>query len=465
MSEERQRVLRMLKAGRISVEEAEALIMALEEAEGEVGDYGEEPGYADAPTHKAAAQEAQAPAEPPAAGAGSEQVAGPRRAAGTAPRDESLAGELRSLVDEIASSIDVDEIVRTVRGSVETIRDSLERSKLDADRVKAEVRRAARRAREETRRALREHRRHGLAMSISRAIDGLWGMEEAAGSWSHDGDLPSGGKLAVRNTWGDVRLTPSPDALLHAKATTRAWGRDGADAAGTLDQVRITAGWEGEAFEIRAHPPATRRTRVDLDIQVPPGVEVDLNQVKGDVEAEGLSGSLTVHATSGDIRARGQGGSLHVDTIRGDVEAVRVGGGVRVRSMRGDVTVEACRGAVSARTKKGDIAVKRPTGAMTLDLSTASGDVEAEVARFCAGAESVLSTMSGEIAVHLGPDAGCSLTARVASGEIHTDIPLWDVRQDRRSLQASFGSPGAKLALSTMSGDIAVVGYSSPSPE
>lgn len=501
MSEERQRVLRMLKTGKITVEEAEALIRALEEAEGEVGGYSEDAVHVGVPADETAAEVPGQAAQIPTAGSGREQSAGSSQAAGVAPGDEDLAGEFRRLIDEIVSSVDVDEIVRSVRGSVETIRESLEKSRFDAGRVRAEVRRAARRAREETRKAARECGRHGLGMSISRAIDGLWGMEEVGGSWSYDGELPAGKTLVIRNTWGDVKLNPSPDALLHARASKRAWGRDEGDAAATLDQLRVTARWEGGAFEIRAHPPATRRTRVDFDIQVPSGVEVDLSQVRGDVEAEGLSGSLVVHTTSGDVKARDQSGSLRVESIRGDVEAMRVGGEVRIRSKRGDITLgevggpaeidslsgdvstsrvagdltvrtlrgdirtEACRGTIFARTKRGDIAVRRPTGALALDLSTASGDVEAEVGRLSADAGSVLSTMSGDITVRLGPDAGCSLTARVVSGEIHTGVPLREARQDRRSLQAAYGSGGARLTLSTVSGDITLAGYSSPASE
>ncbi|MDI6771506.1 MAG: DUF4097 family beta strand repeat-containing protein [bacterium] len=397
MDEERQRVLRMLKAGRITVEEAEALLEAL--GEEQVG---------------------------PAASTGTPDAGTPAARPADARRDD-----LQGLIDEIMASIDVEGIVSTVRASVDTVRESLRRSKVDVHRIRGDVRRAA-----------REARRRGIRFRITEAIEGLWGMVGAAGAWSHDAVLEAGQRVTVHNLWGDTRLSASTDGHVHARASIRAWGRDDAEAAATRDRVRITAGSEGQGFAIRAEPRGTgtpRRVRVDFDLAVPPGISVAVTQTKGDLQASEIEGHLTAHLMSGDIAVAGARGILEL------------------RTLRGDIVIEAAGGQISAHSKSGDLVLRRPTAAVALDLSTVSGDVEAEVGQFVAGSISRLATVSGDLTTRLGPRAGCRVNARVASGEIRTGEGLDEVQRGQRSLQGVHGSSDATLDLSTMSGDILIV--------
>ncbi len=484
MSEERQRVLQMLKAGKITVEEAEALLEALE-AEQEAGSEG--PGQQPA----AASTERGAPAQSPTGPTPAVDAPAGTASSGEQPPDRPK--EVHQLIDDIIASVDVDGIVATVQ-------ESLRRSRVDVHRIKDEVRRAAYRAREESRRAAREYRRHrfgrrGFGMSISRAIEGLWGLSDASGTWSHEADLGAGRSLSIGNIWGDVKLEPSPDGRLHLEAATRAWGHDEAEARSHRDQIRITAADEGSAYAVRVEPPAgnlPRRFRVDFDIKVPAGVSVAVSQAKGDIDAQGLTGTLTISVASGDVTVRGQGGSVRVESAKSDVTLERIGGDARVsskhgdvvladvggraevslfngditatrikgdvdlRTLHGDVELQEAAGRIVAHTKSGDLSLAQPAGPVVLDLQTASGDVEVEIGQLSAGASSTISTMSGDVAVRLGEGARCRITARVTSGDIRADAPLVNVQQSRQSLQGVVGSPDATLDLSTVSGDISI---------
>ncbi len=441
MSEERQRVLQMLKAGKITVEEAEALLEALEEEQQAVPSETAA-GTPAGTTVAAGARSAQAPAgtEP------SEGQPGDRR------------GEFHRLIDDIVASVGVDSIM-------ETVRESLKRSKVDMQRIKDEVRRATHRAREESRRAAREYRRysrhgfghHGFGMSISRAIEGLWGLSDASGSWTHEADLAAGRSLAIRNTWGDIRLEPSADGRLHLDAVTRAWGRDQAEARRNLDQLRITARDEDTGFTVRVEPPAgdlPRRVRVDLKAQVPTGVAVDAALARGDVDARGLGGDLAISVISGDVSIRDHQGSVRIESAKSDAALERVAGDVQVSTKHGDVTLTDIGGRADVSVLHGDISVSRVKG--DVDLRTLSGDVDAGVEAFSPGTTSVMSTMSGDVAVRLGERAHCRITARVTSGEIKVSAPIADVQQNRRWLQGVIGSPDAALELSTVSGDVSI---------
>ncbi|MGQ0568592.1 MAG: DUF4097 family beta strand repeat-containing protein, partial [Armatimonadota bacterium] len=470
MSEEQQRVVRMLKAGRVTVEEAEALLEAL----------GEEQEEKVRPPETAAVQDA--------AGASARAEAGP---APTAPPEEPVTERRRDfhrMIDDILTSVDVD-------GIMETMRESLHRSKVDVDRLKDEVWRAAKSARDEGRRAAHEYRRRGFGMRVSRAIEGLWGLTDAEGTWAYDGELAAGQTLSIYNVWGDVTLSLSQDSQVHVHAATRAWGRDGVEAAALRDDIRITAVDEGRTFAIRVESrlgDLPRRFRADFTVSVPAGVGVEVVQAKGDVSATGLSGPLTFPVVKGDITVRDHTGAVHVDTAKGDVNIERVTGDVRVRSkhgditladidgraevsvlsgdisaanvkeavdlrtLRGDVAMEGLAGRIVASSKNGDLSLKHPAGAVSLEFQTARGDVVGEVEQFVAGSTSVMSTMSGDVSIRLGEDTRCRLSARVTAGDIQINGSVQETQRSRRSLEGVIGGADASLELSTVSGDVVI---------
>jgi hypothetical protein len=480
MSGEQQRVLRMLKDGKITVEEAEALLQALgeEEAAEPAGPAGPAPAGVAGPP----------PAGPERPGAGGP---GPEQAPAEAGLEEPSAerrGEFRRMIEEILASVDVD-------GIVDTVRESLKRSRVDVERVKDEVRRAAERVRDETKKTAADYRRQRWGVSISRAIEGLWGLVDAAEAWSHDADMAPGSRLTIRNIWGDVRLADSTDGRLHVQAAKKAWGRDGTEARSMLDQIRITAEDEGQTFAVRVQPPVAgpaRRFRVDFDVKVPGGVPVEVVEAKGDVVAAGLTGDLVIAVASGDAAVRQHGGSVDVDAAKGDVDiddaagnvrvktrrgdvslervggraevsvlsgdvtASGIGGEVDLRTLRGDVAVEEAAGRIAAASKNGDLSVRRPKGPVALDLHTTRGDVLAEVGYLIEGSASVLATISGDVTVRLDRSARCRIRARTASGEIRADAHLAEVHRGRRSLEGVAGGPDASLDLSTVSGDVVI---------
>ncbi|MDR7418297.1 MAG: DUF4097 family beta strand repeat-containing protein [Armatimonadota bacterium] len=436
MSEERQRVLRMLKDGKVSVEEAEALLEALGEAERD--EPGEQPNdHAERPGHAAEVLRAGADG---AHDASDEQTGG-------------LRGEFHRMLDDLMKSVDVD-------GIRESVRESLKRSKADMDRVKEEVRRAADRVREETRRAAREYRRHGWG-PISRTIEGLWGLAVTAGAWSHETDVAPGRRVAVHNVWGDVKLAPSPDARLHATAVTRAWGRDETAATALRDAVYVTAADDGEGPVIRVEAPtreASRRFRVDFTLQVPEGVDVEVSQAKGDVEAAGLRAGFDAAVASGDVTVRDHVGRIRVEAARGNVIAHACTGEVVVKARHGRVAMTAVTGPVVVRVMHGDVTLRQPAGPVQFDLETARGDIAVEVAQFAPGTASHASTVSGDVAVRLGPRAACRLRATVTAGDIEAPAGLIDGHESDRALRGVWGAPDASLELSTVSGDVTIQG-------
>ncbi|MBH1938200.1 DUF4097 family beta strand repeat protein [Streptomyces sp. AV19] len=103
----------------------------------------------------------------------------------------------------------------------------------------------------------------------------------------------------------------------------------------------------------------------------------------GAIELDGVSGDVTVGASSGRIRGRGlRGGAIRATTSSGEIDltaAVPQDVTARTSSGRLVLTVPDARYRVSARTSSGgkDIGVSQdPAGKYRLDLTTTSGEIK-----------------------------------------------------------------------------------------
>lgn len=133
---------------------------------------------------------------------------------------------------------------------------------------------------------------------------------------------------------------------------------------------------------------------VDLEIIVPEGVSLKINDSSGDVLLQNLVQNVSLDDSSGDVTIKNHVGSLKVDDSSGDLHIVSVRGSVRIDDSSGDTTVREVTGDVWIDDGSGDIRFEEIDG--SVDVSDdGSGDIR-------------ISRVSGN--VHLG-DTG--------SGDVH----------------------------------------------
>ncbi|MFO0725130.1 MAG: DUF4097 family beta strand repeat-containing protein [Myxococcota bacterium] len=159
-----------------------------------------------------------------------------------------------------------------------------------------------------------------------------------------------------------------------------------------------------------------------------------LATVSGDIVLEDVRGEINAKTTSGDVKVRGATPSVRAQTVSGDIFLGLNRAAIRVGTVSGDVRAEAEQLlAASAETVSGDMVLAAglaPGGAFK--LSSQSGDVELRLPS-SGGAEVDFDSMSGEL---LGSDR--------ASG--------WP----RSTVNRTVGGGGAKVHVSTMSGDLSL---------
>ena len=114
-----------------------------------------------------------------------------------------------------------------------------------------------------------------------------------------------------------------------------------------------------------------------LDLQLPAGVELSIENTSGDILIDEYSSSyLDVSATSGDITLKQINANIQARTTSGDVLLRDVTGNIAMRSTSGNQEFFGITGDVKTVATSGDIEIDRMVG--DLDMSTTSGDMDVD---------------------------------------------------------------------------------------
>lgn len=426
MDDERQMILRMLKEGKISLEEADALLQALADA----GAGAEQPS---------GAPSRQVPPEP-------EEPGRARR-----PRSEwgGLKDEIQGIIADILKTVPR-EVIHGIRIGTEPLR-------------------------------------RGAFVEL---VQGLHGLPEEDREISAEEAMGAGDTLAISNRWGDVRLQAAQDGRMRMRARVRVWASTAEAAERTAGTIGITPRRSESTVFLEVPRPEGARLRADLEIVVPRGVAVTVDESKGDLRATGLGGSLRAEIASGDVNVTEHDGAIAVGVKSGDLTLRRVTGDAQVDIKSGDILAADVRGRISGRVLSGDVEVdgsgpvrldvingdislRRVTGDVAVE--TKSGDIEVEgvesstvrvraisgdvVVRGAVQEALHVDTVSGDIHVALPPQARATIDAATRSGEVECRLPLQDRQGSRRSLHGVLNGPGATIRLQALSGDVDIGEY------
>lgn len=179
-------------------------------------------------------------------------------------------------------------------------------------------------------------------------------------------------------------------------------------------------------------------TSVNGDVTVDDGLEAEQLNVKttsGDLELGGAAcRRLAFKSASGDLNCGCFTGDAQIDTVSGDVTLTGDLGLLRCCSISGDIDVSGSVQEGRCISSSGDIALKTDVLPLALELSSKSGDCEAQV-----------------------PESqGFTLQFSTVTGTLRTDFPL-ELPAGQRSGSAAYREGGdSTLRLSSVSGDIAL---------
>ncbi len=165
---------------------------------------------------------------------------------------------------------------------------------------------------------------------------------------------------------------------------------------------------------------------------------------------------------STSVRVTAARAAVTVSGLRADVAVTTGNGAVRMHHVTGSANLKTAAGAVSVTEHTGDLRVSTGSGPMTVagllsrvTVATVTGRVE--IAASSGQPLIEVRTVSADVAVRLGADAGINLRARSVTGSVAVNGV--EVEGSPRSTVIFADTPGAATAFvssNTVTGDLAV---------
>jgi hypothetical protein len=222
-------------------------------------------------------------------------------------------------------------------------------------------------------------------------------------SFVYDGKLAAGRTLAIRDINGNVRVRTGSRLTVRATKTAERSDPNAVaihveeTATGVVVCVRYPPN-AGDGCGVQPHRGSTDNdTKVDFDVMLPRGVELDAGTVNGSIDAQ-TDGTIDASSVNGRIRAIGRDAHT-MTTVNGSIELRlldRPSGSLKANTVNGSITISLPPGSgvdVQAHTLTGEIdaaglTVDRPQygpgatargtlgdGAAHLSLSTINGSI------------------------------------------------------------------------------------------
>lgn len=214
---------------------------------------------------------------------------------------------------------------------------------------------------------------------------------------------------SVQINWvgADIKVIQKDGGTLHVKESDRGlnnsqkmhWSIEN----GTLVIQYTKSGYRGRI------PGHTK----DLTVEVPAGIDLEINSVSGDIKLEGSQ----------------QYGKVDINSVSGNVEAGSIA------ASKAELTT------ISGECKIGSLSMDK------IDIKTTSGDIRAGIAD-CSKAD--LHTVSGDVELFSFPSGGAEIKYASASGSLDAQ------GYESKDKVVTIGAGTCKVTVETVSGDLEI---------
>ena len=271
--------------------------------------------------------------------------------------------------------------------------------------------------------------------------------------WAKSFKVEGTAKVRIETTDANIRVTSCECATVEARITTQGWtiGGDGINIVDhqTGDQVDIEVRFPRRLFQMN-----WGNRRVDIEIKTPLNADLDLHTGDGNVDVQGIKGTLLLR--SGD-------GHLNLSELQGTLRASTGDGNIDMRNVRGDLTLHTADGRIdlsgidgSLRAETGDGRVRVNGRFDVLDVKTGDGGIDAVAADGSKlDANWRLNTGDGNLTLRLPAAIAADVELQTNDGSIDLDMPVTvSGRQGKREVHGQLNGGGKLLSLKTGDGSI-----------
>lgn len=271
--------------------------------------------------------------------------------------------------------------------------------------------------------------------------------------WTKSFKLERSAMLRVETSDANIRVTAWEGSSVEARITTQGWtiGGDGINIVDrqTGDQIDIEVRFPRHAFQMN-----WRNRRVDIEIRVPRDADLDLHTGDGNVDVQGVKGSILLRSGDGNLKLSELQGTLKADTGDGNIDLRNVRGDLTLHTGDGNIDLAGIDGSLRAETGDGRVRVNGRFD--VLDVKTGDGGIDAAAAEGSKlEANWRLNTCDGNLTLRLPATIAADVELETNDGSIDFDMPVTvSGRQGKREVHGQINGGGKLLSLKTGDGTI-----------
>jgi len=255
-------------------------------------------------------------------------------------------------------------------------------------------------------------------------------------------ELGAAGEVVIVNPGGQVTVRGGEGTGIEVQLTKRVHHASESDASDIADDVEIDFDGSGSVARLAVVLPDVRtRVECDLDVRLPKGASVAIENRRGRVSAFDMEGPVRLETAhdgieagnlTGGLKATTRHGEIRVTGVSGTVELINRGGGIVVEDVDGDLRAETSHGRLVAEDVSGRASLQNRHA--RIQASRIGGEVRvtaqhAEVSIETAGASVAVANSHGSIFVR---DVRGALTIEATNSPIQARDVSGDVAIDNR---------------------------------
>ena len=271
--------------------------------------------------------------------------------------------------------------------------------------------------------------------------------------WTKSFKVERAAKLRVETSDANIRVTAWEGSSVEARVTTQGWtiGGDGINIVDrqTGDQIDIEVRFPRRAFQMN-----WRNRRVDIEIKVPRDSDLDLHTGDGNVDVQGVKGTVLLRSGDGNLKLSELEGTLKADTGDGNIDMRNVRGDLTLHTGDGNIEVTGIDGSLRAETGDGRVRVNGRFD--VLNVKTGDGGIDAVAAEGSKlDANWRLNTGDGNLTLRLPGTIAADVELETNDGSIDFEMPVTvSGRQGKREVHGQINGGGRLLSLKTGDGTI-----------
>lgn len=259
--------------------------------------------------------------------------------------------------------------------------------------------------------------------------------------------LQSDGRLEVHAVSHDIRV--------------EVWDRSEMEVTGTVDPEYQELEVEGDGSSLTVRVRHVREGRPtggqSLRLRVPRQVRLSASTVSGDLEVQGVAGTLQAHTVSGALEIDGSPASASVHTVSGNIQVRGRIVDLEAHTVSGTLRIREAGGRIEAHSVSGQLSIEAGPALERVGLNTVSGRVEIS-GRLASGADVSVQSHSGGVVLRVPANSPARYEVETHSGRIENRITGDEATSPRwgpgSSLRFTVGAGSATVRIDSFSGRV-----------